>query len=603
DRLAVRGHRVRAARRLHRSGARGDGAEECAAGSDRSNGAHHRRGEQSVRVLLAGRIGDLSADHRRDFSRRLPTVWRRGRLQANLRGDVLRVDAGHNQKYSADGDRRRARSVGARSGDAASLESRVPHVAQSESAALHAAVEARRLHDLDAGSVHHRLRVRCEILESEIGGNRHRPVARGHAVEPDRSGNSDDAAMKRPLIIAGAVLVLAIIVFASVRAGGTKSEKVYAEPVKARKIEAVVTAPGEVDPKVKVNIDAHIVGKIEHIYFNEGDTVHRGQKLVELEQYAYLAARDRAKAAVMAAHIEVTRAKVALDTADLEYKRALSMKQQGIQAQELLDKAQLDLENARAGYQSSQEGVRQAEAALAQAETDLSHTTIISPIDGKAVQLNAHEGEVVVTGTMNNPASVIAVIADLSEILVESDVNETDVVALRLGMPAKVHVDAVTDKEYTGKVAEIGSSATARQSAGAGIRYFKVKVAIENPDDRLRPGMTSQVTIITSTALNALTVPIQSVVERVPPNQARKKGDDEEDENLPRKKYVFVVKNGKAKMTEVTTGISDATHVALLSGLKNADPVVTGPFRTLKKLKDGDAVEVTKEEPKKSETE
>ncbi|HLJ74385.1 MAG TPA: efflux RND transporter periplasmic adaptor subunit [Thermoanaerobaculia bacterium] len=410
--------------------------------------------------------------------------------------------------------------------------------------------------------------------------------------------------MKRPLIIAGAILVLAVIVFASVRAGGTKSEKVYAEPVKARKIEAVVTAPGEVDPKVKVNIDAHIVGKIEHIYFNEGDTVHRGQRLVELEQYAYQAARDRAKAAVTATQIEVTRAKVALDTADLEYKRALSMKQQGIQAQDLLDKAQLDLENARAGYESAQEGVRQSQAMLVQAETDLSHTTIISPIDGKAVQLNAHEGEVVVTGTMNNPASVIAVIADLSEILVESDVNETDVVALRLGMPAKVHVDAIPEKDYSGHVAEIGSSAAARQSAGAGIRYFKVKVQIDNPDDRLRPGMTSQVSIITSTAANTPAVPIQSVVERVPPSVAKGKGADaDEDENLPKKKYVFVVRDGKAKMIEVTTGISDATHVAIVSGVKNGDQVVTGPYRTLKKLQDGDPVQVTKEETKKTEGE
>ena len=410
--------------------------------------------------------------------------------------------------------------------------------------------------------------------------------------------------MKRPLIIAGAVLVLAVIVFASVRAGGTKAEKVYAEPVKARKIEAVVTAPGEVDPKVKVNIDAHIVGKIEHIYFNEGDTVHKGQKLVELEQYAYQAARDRAKAAVTAAQIEVTRAKVGLDTADIAFKRAIDMKKHGIEAQELFDNAQMSLENARAAYQSAQEGVTQAQAALLQADTDLAHTTIISPIDGKAVQLNAHEGEVVVTGTMNNPASVIAVIADLSEILVESDVNETDVVALKLGMPAKIHVDAIPAKEYVGHVAEIGSSATARQSAGAGIRYFKVKVAIDNPDDRLRPGMTSQVSIITSTEANTPAVPIQSVVERVPPSLAKGKGaDQDDDESVPKNKYVFVIRDGKAKMVEVKTGISDATHVSILSGLKAGDQVVTGPYRTLKKLQDGDPVEVTREETKKVEGE
>jgi len=411
--------------------------------------------------------------------------------------------------------------------------------------------------------------------------------------------------MKRPLVIAGAIVILAIIVFASVRAGGPKAEKVYAEPVKPRKIEAVVTAPGEVDPKVKVNIDAHIVAKIERLYFKEGDTIHKGQKLVELEPTAYLAERDRARADLANRRVEVQRAAAAEKTAELAYKRAVNMRQQGIQAQELFDKGQLDLENARAAYQSSIEGVHQSEAILQQAETGLSHTTIISPIDGKAVQLNAHEGEVVVTGTMNNPASVIAVIADLSEILVESDVNETDVVALRLGMPAKIHVDAIPVKDYSGHVAEIGSSAAARQSAGAGIRYFKVKVAIDNPDERLKPGMSSQVSIITSTAANTPAVPIQSVVERVPPSLSKKKGaEEDEDENLPKKKYVFVVKDGKAKMTEVATGISDATHVAINSGVRGGDQVITGPFRILKKLRDGDAVQITKEETKtKSEGE
>ncbi len=410
--------------------------------------------------------------------------------------------------------------------------------------------------------------------------------------------------MKRPLIIAGVVLAIGIIIFASVRAGGAKAEKVYAEPVRPRKIEAVVTAPGEVNPRVKVNVSAHLVGKIERIYFKEGDTVRKGQKLVDLERPAYKAQHERARAELANRHIEVQRAKVAEKTAELAYKRAVSMRQQGIQAQELFDKAQLDLENAHAAYQSAQEGVNQAAALLQQAETDLAHTTIVSPIDGKAVLLNAHEGEVVVTGTMNNPASVIAVIADLSEILVESDVNETDVVSLRLSMPAKIHVDAVPEKDYAGHVAEIGSSAAARQSAGAGIRYFKVKVAIDNPDERLRPGMTSQVSIITSTAANTPSVPIQSVVERVPPSLSKKKGaDTEEDESLPKKKYVFVVKNGKAKIVGVTAGISDATHVAVISGVKAGDKVITGPFRVLKKLHDGDSVEITKEETKSTKGE
>ncbi|HKO57604.1 MAG TPA: efflux RND transporter periplasmic adaptor subunit [Thermoanaerobaculia bacterium] len=407
--------------------------------------------------------------------------------------------------------------------------------------------------------------------------------------------------MKKPLLIGiAAVLAIAAIVFFSITGKRPTGEKVYAEPAKPRRIEAVVTAPGEVDPKFKVNISAHVIGKIEQLYFNEGDVVRRGQKLVELEKPAFLAQRDRSRAELANRRIEVSRARAALGTAELSYKRAVSLREQGISAQELFDRTRLEHENAKAAYHSALEGVRQAEATLTQAETDLSRTTILSPIDGKVVQLNAHEGEVVITGTMNNPGSVIAVIADLSQILVAAEVGETEVVGIRVGQPAKIHVDAIPDKEYHGRVIEIGSSAAVRQNAGSGIRYFKVKVAFDDADDRLRPGMTAQVAIVTSTVGDAVAVPIQSVVERVP--GAKKGADDEENENTPKRKYVFTVQNGKAKMIEVRTGISDATHVAIVSGLKSGQEVITGPFRTLKKIHDGDDVQVVKEEEKKSKT-
>jgi HlyD family secretion protein len=396
--------------------------------------------------------------------------------------------------------------------------------------------------------------------------------------------------VKRALIIGGALVLVALIVFGSIKGGGSSGEKVYVEPVKTQKLESVVTAPAEINPSLQVNIGAHIVGKIEHLYIKEGDMVRRNQKLVDLEPFAYTAQLQRAQADLSSRRIEVERAKAALATADLAYKRATNMEKQGIQAQELFDKAKLDLQNAQAGYDSAKQGVQQASAMLSQAQTDLSHTTIVSPIDGKVVQLNAHEGEVVVTGTMNNPASVIAIIADLSEILAEADVGETEVVGVKLGLPAKIQVDAVPDKAYVGRVVEIGSSATTRAGA-TGMRYFKVKAAISNADDRLRPGMTAQVSIITQAEPNAVAVPIQAVVERVPPGV--------KDENAPKKKYVFVVKGNVAKMTEVATGISDATRVAITKGLAPGDQIVTGPFRTLKSLKDGDKVEPTKEEPPK----
>src|SRR5947209_12089192 len=190
---------------------------------------------------------------------------------------------------------------------------------------------------------------------------------------------------KRILIASGAVVLIAVIVIASVKGSGTKGEKVYVETVKPRDIQAVVTAPGEVNPKVKVNISAHIVGKIEKLYFEDGDTVSKGQKLVDLEKFAYQAQYDRARAALSNSNIEVIRAKSALGTSEAAYKRAVSMERQGIQAQELFDRSRQDYQNAQAGYDSALEGVRQANALLQQARTDLDHTTIVSPIDGKAV--------------------------------------------------------------------------------------------------------------------------------------------------------------------------------------------------------------------------
>ncbi|HUO84005.1 MAG TPA: efflux RND transporter periplasmic adaptor subunit [Thermoanaerobaculia bacterium] len=407
--------------------------------------------------------------------------------------------------------------------------------------------------------------------------------------------------MKKWIWITGGVVLLGVIVFASVRGAGPKGEKVYLEPVARRDIEAVVSAPGEIDPKLKVNISAHVIGKIERLYFEEGDLVKRGQRLVDLERVSYEAARDRMRAEVANRRIEVQRAKVNLASAEANLRRAEQLSREGIQADQLLEKSQLDVANARANLAGAEEGVLQAMAALKQAQDDLSRTTIVSPIDGKVVQLNAHEGEVVITGTMNNPGSVIATIADLSEVLVLAEVGETEIVEVEPGQQVRVIVDAIPNDEYQGKVVEIGSSATTRAGVGAGIRYFKVKVLLENPDDRLRPGMTTQVEIITSAAREVLAVPVQSVVER-DPDQLGKKEDDEDDrESGEKKKYVFVAEEGKAKAIPVETGISDATHVAIVSGLKGGEQVVTGPFRTLKRLDEGTVLQPESEKKRSSE--
>lgn len=385
--------------------------------------------------------------------------------------------------------------------------------------------------------------------------------------------------------IAGGVALLAVIVIASAAGGDPKGEVVYVEPVQRRDIQAIVSAPGEVDPKVKVNISAHVIGKIEKLYFREGDMVRKGDRLVDLERAAYVAQRDRMRSEVANRRIEVSRARISLANAEAQFKRAQDLSQQGIQAQELFEQTRLQRDNARAALASAEEAVRQALAGLAQAENDLERTMIVSPIDGKVVQLSAQEGEVVITGTMNNPGSVIAVIADLSEILVQAEVGETEITGIRVGQEARVRVDALPGRVFEGRVAEIGSSASVRAGAGSGIRYFRVEISLINPDESLRPGMTSQVEIVTDAAKGALTVPIQSVVERDPKTLKVRTGRDARAaSDSPLGKYVFLYENEKATLRPVTTGISNDTHVAIVSGLQEGDQIVTGPFRTLKSL-------------------
>ena len=397
---------------------------------------------------------------------------------------------------------------------------------------------------------------------------------------------------RKKFFVLGGLALLAAIVVASLLGDREHGEKVYVTSAETGEIESIVSATGAIDPKVKVNLSAHVIGKIEKLFFNEGDWVEKGQKLVELERVSIEAARERSSALLRNAQVEVRRAEVNLDQSRLELERAEKMRSQGILTEESFERARLDYENARANLASANEGVRQARAALAQAQDDLNRTVLVAPIAGRVVSLNAREGEVVVTGTMNNPGSVIATIADLSDILVEALVSETEVIDVSVGQLARVEVDAIRERVYEGQVVEIGSSAEASAAAGAGLRFFKVKVLLNEQDERLRPGMTANVDIVTDRAAGSIRIPVQSVVERGPEGEPVESGSP----TVERISMVPVVVDGAISLRRVETGISDATHVQIESGLEEGDQVVTGPYRVLRKLRTGDRVIVTSED-------
>ena len=424
--------------------------------------------------------------------------------------------------------------------------------------------------------------------------------------------------MKRVLIGIGVVLALAAVVVASLRGGGGKGgAKVYAEPAARRDVVQVVKASGEIDPKEKVNISAHVVGKIERLYVQEGDAIRAGQPFLQLEQQAFIAARDQWAAQLRSSETAVAKAQAMLADSEIKVKRARSLNGQGILSREQLDSSELSTTAARLELDQARDAVRQAKANLDKAADDLTKTTIYSPISGRVIKLNAEQGEVVVSGTMNNPGSVIGTIADLSEILAKVDVDETEIVNIRVGQSAVLKVDAVPGRQYHGKVIEVGSSGASKASQ-PDVTFFEVKIQLSDANDALRPGMSVRAEIRAAEHAKALSVPIQAVVERSTEDvaAAAKSGarpaaahagaapapagsaaaapsaakDDEKDDQV---KVVFVVVEGKARMRPVTTGLADETHVEILSGLKPQERVVTGPYRTLRDLKDGDRLAVS----------
>jgi HlyD family secretion protein len=409
--------------------------------------------------------------------------------------------------------------------------------------------------------------------------------------------------LKKALLITAGILVLGAIVFASIRAGkGEKGAKVYAEEARRRDISQLIKASGAIDPKEKVNISAHVVGKIEKLFVQEGDKIEAGKPFLRLEQQAYIAQRDQWAAQLRSFQTGVAKAEAQLADARLKLGRAKNLNQQGILSREQLEVAMLQETSARLAVDEAREAVQQTRANLVKAADDLTKTTIYSPLTGRVVKLNAEQGEVVVSGTMNMPGSVIGIIADLSEILAKVDVDETEIVDVKVGQTALIKVDAIPNRQYHGKIIEVGSSGFSKP-AQPDVTFFEVKILLDDPDERLRPGMSVRSEIQAASHPQVSVVPIQAVVERTPivekEETKAKKGESErpardEGKEGEEIKVVFLVSAGKVHQQPVTTGIADETRVEIVSGLKPGDLVVTGPYRTLRDLKDGDAVAVSK---------
>lgn len=395
--------------------------------------------------------------------------------------------------------------------------------------------------------------------------------------------------MKKVILIGLIVLGLAAMVFASMnqQGSGGKGTKVYAHEAEQRRISQVVKAGGQLTPRVKVDISAHVVAKIERLYVEEGDEVVAGQPFLDLEKEAFQAARDRARAQLEISRVQLREREVDFADAELKLRRAKRLAEEGIKSAEQVEDAELRRRSAELRLDQLREEIRRAEADLEKASDDLAKTTIYAPLTGRLISLNAEAGEVVVSGTMNNSGSVIGTVADLSEILLEVDVDETEIVDVAVGQPAKVLVDALPDVELDGRVVEIGSSGYER-SQQRDVVFFKVKVLLEDPDPRLKPSMSARAEIEVASNEVAVVVPIQSVVDR-PATDRAEQSESEESEMI---RVALLIEDGKVVERPVEIGLADATDVEVISGVNPGEQVITGPYRALRDLEAGEAVEI-----------
>ena len=400
------------------------------------------------------------------------------------------------------------------------------------------------------------------------------------------------------------ILLLVLVLIAAsvgfyVAKNREKLIEVQTGKVVRQKLVSMVSASGEIQPAKKVEISANIPGKVVRLGVREGDQVQKDDFLLQIDPVPYQAAVNNSVAALNTARAELESAMSSMRQADQTYKRKKRMwEEQGLISQQEYEQSKTDFDVQRSRVNSATHQVEQSRASLQSAQNDLDKTIVTSPMSGTIVQLAVEEGEVAVIGTMNNPGTVLLTVADLSVMEADLEVDETDIGSLEIGQEGTITVDAFPGKKFQGTVTEIGNSPIQK---GTGTNQeatdFKVTLTLNSPQVYLRPGLTADGEIITSVQESCLTVPIQALVVR---------DLSKENLNLPKeereKEGVFIMTGGKAVFRPVKTGIMGEMNIQIVSGVAEGEQIVTGTYQTLRELKDGDKIEIAKEEPKSKES-
>ena len=436
---------------------------------------------------------------------------------------------------------------------------------------------------------------------------------------------------KKVLIVLGVVLVGAAVVAANLYYRRDTGLNVQAEALRARDLEAIVSASGKVQPKRQVNVSAQTPGRVTRIAVEEGQRVKAGQFLLEIDPKQLEGQLQRGEASVAAAQSSLLGARTSVEQgrANLELarqnlKRQEDLWKEGLTTKENLEKAQnevtvreADLRARTQDIETNEQRIKQEQAGLSTTRYNLNQIIITAPMDGLVTRRSIEEGETAVVGTMNNAGSVLLTIADMSVIEAEVEVDETEIPTVALHQEAKVTIDAVPDRTFKGRVTEIGNSPIQTSTQSSGQRQattFKVVITLEEPVPDIRPGFTCTAEITTAKRKDVVAVPIQALtvremlyndkgeMVRETPNRRRRgtnietplSASNEPPPGHTRKETegVFAIRDGKAIYLPVKVGIAGEQYFEVLDGLKAGDQVITGPFASVRELSDGQTVKI-----------
>jgi len=408
---------------------------------------------------------------------------------------------------------------------------------------------------------------------------------------------------KKRLVAFGVVIVVIILVVVAFVVG-KKDEviKVTTAKVERRTIVQTVSAVGKIQPETSVKISSETSGEIIYLGVREGDTVRAGELLVRIKPDIFETQLEQFKSAAEAAKLETEVMLAEKIRAESELKRITELYQKEFASKQEFEMAKANFDRALASYHSSLSRYQQALSAYKQMQKSYERTSIYSPINGIVTSLSVEKGEKVV-GTAQMAGTEIMQIADLSVMNAIVEVDENDIVNVKVGDTAIIEVDAIPNEEFKGVVVETGHSAIiSRLGTQDEVTNFKVKIRFLKPDNRLRPGMSCNTEIRTKVRENVLAVPLQAVTVRLEGGNLATditSGEIEKETNETKEKFktppsvVFLNDKGKAKMIKVKTGISDKGYIEIIEGLKEGDEVISGSFMAVSKLlKDGSPIKV-----------